>query len=85
MQDASGGVRQHYDGYHRWLNEMPPGKINAKRAEADALFLPGRNRTFAVYGRRSERLIYVRHHSAHHPGQRVGGFFRADYVSASRP
>lgn len=58
MQDASGGIRQHYDGYHRWLNEMPPGKINAKRAEADALF----HRvgiTFAVYGEEggSERLI----------------------------
>jgi uncharacterized circularly permuted ATP-grasp superfamily protein len=58
MQDASGGIRSHYDAYYRWLNEMPPGKINAKRAEADALF----HRvgiTFAVYGEEggSERLI----------------------------
>ncbi len=58
MQDASGRIRPHYDGYSRWLNEIPPGKINAKRAEADSLF----HRvgiTFAVYGEEggSERLI----------------------------
>ena len=58
MQDASGRIRPYYDGYYRWLNAMPPGKINAKRAEADALF----HRvgiTFAVYGEEggSERLI----------------------------
>ena len=58
MLDADGAVRPHYEAYVRWLNEMPAGKINAKRAEADALF----HRvgiTFAVYGDEggAERLI----------------------------
>lgn len=58
MLDAEGAVRPHYEAYVRWLNEIAPGKINAKRAEADALF----HRvgiTFAVYGDEggAERLI----------------------------
>ena len=58
MLDADGAIRPHYEAYVRWLNDMPPGKINAKRAEADALF----HRvgiTFAVYGDEggAERLI----------------------------
>jgi uncharacterized circularly permuted ATP-grasp superfamily protein len=38
MLDADGKVRPHYDAYRRWLNETPAERINAKRAEADALF-----------------------------------------------
>ena len=34
MLDADGAIRPHYEAYVRWLNDMPPGKINAKRAEA---------------------------------------------------
>lgn len=58
MFDADGRVRPHYAAYQNWLGEMPPERINAKRAEADALF----HRvgiTFAVYGEEdgAERLI----------------------------
>ena len=58
MLDADGKVRPHYDAYRRWLNDTPAERINAKRAEADALF----HRvgiTFAVYGEEdgAERLI----------------------------
>ncbi|MFC5301260.1 circularly permuted type 2 ATP-grasp protein [Azospira restricta] len=58
MLDADGGTRPHYAAYRRWLDETPPERIAAKRAEADALF----HRvgiTFAVYGQEdgAERLI----------------------------
>jgi len=58
MFDADGRVRPHYAAYQSWLGDMPPERINAKRAEADALF----HRvgiTFAVYGEEdgAERLI----------------------------
>lgn len=58
MFDADGRVRPHYAAYQNWLGDMPPERINAKRAEADALF----HRvgiTFAVYGEEdgAERLI----------------------------
>ena len=58
MHASSGVVRQHYTDYANWLAAMPPERIAAKRAEADALF----HRfgiTFAVYGEGEgkERLI----------------------------
>ncbi len=51
-------VRTHYQDYAAWLRAMPPERLAAKRAEADALF----HRfgiTFAVYGEGegTERLI----------------------------
>ena len=60
MYAADDSVRPHYAAYLRWLEETPPERIAAKRAEADALF----HRvgiTFAVYGEGdaedTERLI----------------------------
>ena len=58
MHAAGSKVRPHYADYANWLAAMPPERIAAKRAEADALF----HRfgiTFAVYGEGEgkERLI----------------------------
>lgn len=58
MSDTRDAIRPHYAPYQHWLNDMPPERIAAKRAEADALF----HRvgiTFAVYGEEggAERLI----------------------------
>jgi len=58
MTAADGAVRPHYETFRDWLGATPPERINAKRAEADALF----HRvgiTFAVYGEEdgAERLI----------------------------
>lgn len=61
MHAADGRPRAHYVPYLQWLEDSPPGRINAKRAEADALF-HRYGITFAVYGEDrdsegSERLI----------------------------
>ena len=58
MHGSRGQMRPHYADYAAWLAGMPPERIAAKRAEADALF----HRfgiTFAVYGEGEgkERLI----------------------------
>ena len=58
MYAADGSLRAHYAAYRQWLEATPGEKINAKRAEADALF----HRvgiTFNVYGDEggAERLI----------------------------
>ena len=58
MRSADGAVRAHYEPLVKWLEQMPPERVEAKRREADLLF----HRvgiTFAVYGdeQGAERLI----------------------------
>ncbi|MDP5241187.1 circularly permuted type 2 ATP-grasp protein [Uliginosibacterium sp. 31-16] len=58
MSDATGEVRDHYDGYVGWFDGMPAERMARKRQEADALFHRS-GITFAVYGDEAgaERLI----------------------------
>jgi uncharacterized circularly permuted ATP-grasp superfamily protein len=53
-----GGIRPHYAAYGSWLEGTSLDRIEAKRAEADALFRRA-GITFAVYGDETgtERLI----------------------------
>lgn len=58
MRADSGGVRQHYQSYARWLATQAPTWLAQKSIEADALF-HRLGITFAVYGedQGTERLI----------------------------
>ena len=58
MYAPDGGVRPHYAPFARWLAGMPASQVEARRAEADALFRRA-GITFAVYGDEggTERLI----------------------------
>jgi uncharacterized circularly permuted ATP-grasp superfamily protein len=58
MMGAKGEVRQHYQGFAKWLSEQSPEVIATKRAEADLSFRRV-GITFAVYGdeKGTERLI----------------------------
>jgi uncharacterized circularly permuted ATP-grasp superfamily protein len=58
MMGANGEVRQHYQGFAKWLSEQSPEVIATKRAEADLSFRRV-GITFAVYGdeKGTERLI----------------------------
>ncbi len=58
MYAPDGGVRPHYAPFARWLAGMPAAQVDARRAEADALFRRA-GITFAVYGDEggTERLI----------------------------
>ena len=58
MYAPDGGVRPHYAPFARWLAGMPAAQVEARRAEADALFRRA-GITFAVYGDEggTERLI----------------------------
>src|SRR4051812_29657453 len=58
MMGANGEVRQHYEGFAKWLSEQSPEVIATKRAEADLSFRRV-GITFAVYGDEAgtERLI----------------------------
>ncbi|QEI05938.1 circularly permuted type 2 ATP-grasp protein [Pigmentiphaga aceris] len=58
MMGANGDVRQHYQGFAKWLSEQSPEVIATKRAEADLSFRRV-GITFAVYGDEAgtERLI----------------------------
>jgi uncharacterized circularly permuted ATP-grasp superfamily protein len=58
MRTDTGGVRPHYAGFARWLDETPAERITRKRQEADLVFHRA-GITFAVYGEEAgtERLI----------------------------
>ncbi len=58
MLDAGGAPRPHCRDYWSWIEGQPPGRLDQKRAEADALF-HRLGITFAVHGENSgtERLI----------------------------
>src|SRR4249920_2747358 len=46
-------VRQHYQGYERWLSEQPPDVMQSRREEAEMIFRRV-GITFAVYGAKDE-------------------------------
>ena len=58
MNNASGDLRPHYQGYVDWFDGMSTDRMTRKRQEADALFRRS-GITFAVYGDEAgaERLI----------------------------
>ena len=62
MRTAPGDVREHYQGYDRWLSEQPPQVMQSRRDEAEVIFRRV-GITFAVYGAKdadgdgTERLI----------------------------
>jgi len=47
------GVRSHYDGYRRWLEEQPVESMRARRDEAELVFRRV-GITFAIYGTKDE-------------------------------
>jgi len=62
MRGEGGVVREHYQGYDRWLSEQPPQVMCSRRDEAEVIFRRV-GITFAVYGAKdqegdgTERLI----------------------------
>ncbi|MGH8858159.1 MAG: circularly permuted type 2 ATP-grasp protein [Polaromonas sp.] len=53
MNAAASGVREHYQGYQRWLARQPADVMEARRAEAEMIFRRV-GITFAVYGAKDE-------------------------------
>ena len=46
-------MREHYDGYDRWLKEQPPQVMRTRREEAEVIFRRV-GITFAVYGAKDD-------------------------------
>ncbi len=53
MQATPEQVREHYEGYGRWLNQQPPDVMSSRREEAEMIFRRV-GITFAVYGAKDE-------------------------------
>ena len=53
MNLRAGGVRPHYEAYHRWLREQPTDVMCSRREEAEVIFRRV-GITFAVYGAKDE-------------------------------
>lgn len=53
MNATESSVRDHYQGYQRWLAKQPPEVMEARRAEAEMIFRRV-GITFAVYGAKDE-------------------------------
>lgn len=53
MNTTESSVRDHYQGYQRWLAKQPPEVMEARRAEAEMIFRRV-GITFAVYGAKDE-------------------------------
>jgi len=53
MNATESSVRDHYQGYQRWLAKQPPDVMEARRAEAEMIFRRV-GITFAVYGAKDE-------------------------------
>ena len=53
MNATESSVRDHYQGYQRWLTKQPPEVMEARRAEAEMIFRRV-GITFAVYGAKDE-------------------------------
>ncbi len=53
MNATESSVREHYQGYHRWLAQQPADVMEARRAEAEMIFRRV-GITFAVYGAKDE-------------------------------
>ena len=53
MNESAASVRQHYQGYQRWLARQPADTMQARRTEAEMIFRRV-GITFAVYGDKDE-------------------------------
>ncbi|ABE45071.1 circularly permuted type 2 ATP-grasp protein [Polaromonas sp. JS666] len=53
MNATESSIRDHYQGYQRWLAKQPPEVMEARRAEAEMIFRRV-GITFAVYGAKDE-------------------------------
>ena len=53
MNATASSVREHYEGYQRWLSRQPADVMQARRAEAEMIFRRV-GITFAVYGAKDE-------------------------------